>query len=146
MEAMRQSWTDERMDDLNARVDELGRRMDNGFNRVDADIRELREETKGEFAAFRLEMRERFDKIDERFDKIDERFEKMDERFQRVDARFDKMDERFEKVDARFERADERSIDRFEAMNGRLIATHRLMIQFCATTLAALLALIATQL
>jgi hypothetical protein len=36
MEAMaRESWTDERLDDLNQRVSE-------GFQRVDADIRELR--------------------------------------------------------------------------------------------------------
>ncbi len=35
MESMRESWTDERLDDLNHRVDE-------GFRRIDADIRELR--------------------------------------------------------------------------------------------------------
>jgi hypothetical protein len=36
MEAMaRESWTDERLDDLNQRVSE-------GFQRVDADIRDLR--------------------------------------------------------------------------------------------------------
>jgi hypothetical protein len=34
MESMRQSWTDERLDDLNTRVDD-------GFRRVDADLREL---------------------------------------------------------------------------------------------------------
>lgn len=34
MEAMRQSWTDERLDDLS-------RRMDDGFARVDADLRAL---------------------------------------------------------------------------------------------------------
>jgi len=38
MESMRESWTDERLDDLSHRVDE-------GFRRVDADIRELRSET-----------------------------------------------------------------------------------------------------
>lgn len=31
MEAVRSSWTDDRMDDLKAQVDELGRRMDAGF-------------------------------------------------------------------------------------------------------------------
>jgi len=35
MESMRESWTDERLDDLSDRVDE-------GFRRIDADIRELR--------------------------------------------------------------------------------------------------------
>lgn len=42
MEAMRQSWTDERLDDLS-------RRMDEGFRRVDADVRELRTEMNARF-------------------------------------------------------------------------------------------------
>jgi hypothetical protein len=37
MEAMRQSWTDDRLDDL-------ARRMDDGFNRMDADMRAMRTE------------------------------------------------------------------------------------------------------
>jgi hypothetical protein len=37
MAVMRDKWTDERLDDLNARVTE-------GFSRVDADLRELRAE------------------------------------------------------------------------------------------------------
>jgi hypothetical protein len=48
MEAMREAWTDERLDDLNGKVDQ-------GFRRVDADIRELRGD-----------MNDRFDKIDDR--------------------------------------------------------------------------------
>jgi hypothetical protein len=42
MEAMRESWTDERMDDLS-------HRMDKGFDRVDADVRELRTEMNARF-------------------------------------------------------------------------------------------------
>jgi len=38
MEAMRKSWTDERLDDMSCR-------MEDGFNRVDADLRALRSET-----------------------------------------------------------------------------------------------------
>jgi hypothetical protein len=38
---MRQSCTDDRLDDLNHRVGELSRRMDDGFNRVGADLRAL---------------------------------------------------------------------------------------------------------
>lgn len=57
MEAMREAWTDARMDDLNGKVDELGRRMDKGFNRVDADMRE----TRAELAAVRGEMNARFE-------------------------------------------------------------------------------------
>ncbi|HEY8501343.1 MAG TPA: hypothetical protein VIL21_01540 [Solirubrobacterales bacterium] len=39
MEAMREKWTDERLDDMNAR-------MSQGFQRVDADLRELRADVK----------------------------------------------------------------------------------------------------
>jgi tetrahydromethanopterin S-methyltransferase subunit G len=46
MEAMRKSWTDERLDDL-------ARRVDDGFDRVDA----------------------RFAQVDARFDKLDARFD-----------------------------------------------------------------------
>ena len=41
VDAMREAWTDERLDDLNERVGELGRRMDNGFNQVRDEIRSL---------------------------------------------------------------------------------------------------------
>jgi len=37
MEAMREAWSDDRLDDLN-------RKVDDGFRRVDADIRALRSE------------------------------------------------------------------------------------------------------
>jgi hypothetical protein len=53
METMqRATWTDERLDDLN-------RHVENGFNRVDADIREMRGE-----------MNARFERVDERFDAL----------------------------------------------------------------------------
>lgn len=39
MEAVREKWTDERLDDLNGHVTE-------GFRRVDADLRELRSDMK----------------------------------------------------------------------------------------------------
>jgi hypothetical protein len=44
MEAMREAWTDDRLDDL-------ANRMDRGFDRVDKNIRELRADTKSEFQA-----------------------------------------------------------------------------------------------
>jgi hypothetical protein len=68
MEAVRESWTDERLDDLNAKVDR-------GFDRIDADLRALRVETRTEFTALRGEMKAGFDRVDERFEKIDARFE-----------------------------------------------------------------------
>ena len=49
MEAMRDAWTDERLDDLNERVGELSRRMDEGFNA-------LRSESRAEFASVRAEI------------------------------------------------------------------------------------------
>jgi hypothetical protein len=61
MEAMREAWTDARLDDFRAetarRFDELGRHVDNGFNRVDADLREIR-----------VEMSESFEAMNKRFE------------------------------------------------------------------------------
>jgi hypothetical protein len=50
METMRESWTDERLDDMQGE-------MRRGFDRVDADIRDLR-----------TEMNMRFNAVDARFD------------------------------------------------------------------------------
>jgi hypothetical protein len=54
---MRESWTDERLDDLNAKVDD-------GFRNVDV----------------------RFEHVDRRFDEVDRRFEQVDQRFDRVEG------------------------------------------------------------
>jgi hypothetical protein len=48
MEAVREKWTDERLDDLNGKVDDLGRRMDLRFDSVDR----------------------RFERIDQRIDRL----------------------------------------------------------------------------
>jgi hypothetical protein len=52
MDAVREAWTDERLDDLS-------NRMDRGFDRVDTDLRELR-----------TEMNSRFGLVDARFDSM----------------------------------------------------------------------------
>lgn len=57
MPAMRESWTDQRLDDFAAHNDRR-------FDAVDAEIRDLR-----------AEMNARFEKIDARFEKLDARFE-----------------------------------------------------------------------
>lgn len=44
MEAMREKWTDERLDDMNVRMAE-------GFQHVDADLRELRSDMNNRFEA-----------------------------------------------------------------------------------------------
>ncbi|HEX8752883.1 MAG TPA: hypothetical protein VF731_05645 [Solirubrobacterales bacterium] len=73
MELMRQSWTDDRLDDfrteVNRRFDEVYRRfdevkrrfgeVDQRFNGVEAELRDVR-----------IEMRAGFDRMDERFDRM----------------------------------------------------------------------------
>ena len=53
MNAVRDQWTDERLDDLNHRVDE-------GFTRNEREFQAVRLEMRTEFAAVRSEMREEF--------------------------------------------------------------------------------------
>src|ERR1700754_5023867 len=74
MEAMRQSWSDDRLDDLN-------RRVDNGFARVDAEFVELRRDidqrfarVDAQFAEMRVEMNLRFDRLESRFDAMQRTF------------------------------------------------------------------------
>ncbi len=55
MEAMRQSWSDDRLDHLNRRVDE-------GFEQVD----------------------KRFEQVDKRFEQVDKRFDRLEDRFDRL--------------------------------------------------------------
>lgn len=66
MEAMRQSWTDERLDDFRG---DVNRRFD--------------------------EVDRRFDQVDQRFDKVDKRFDKveadMKSGFDQMNARFDSL-------------------------------------------------------
>lgn len=59
----RESWTDERLDDLNGKVDR-------GFERVDEEFRVQR----GEISELRKEMNSRFDSIDARFESLEGRF------------------------------------------------------------------------
>ncbi len=54
MEAMREKRTDERLDDMNARMAE-------GFNRIDAELRDSRSGIEAEFRGVRAEMNSRFD-------------------------------------------------------------------------------------
>jgi predicted nuclease with TOPRIM domain len=92
----REAWTDERLDDLAARVDR-------GFDRVDADIRELR-----------AEMKTGFERIDDRFERIDDRFERIDGRFERIDGRFERIDDRFSAMQAETNR-------RFDSMQQTMV-------------------------
>ncbi len=115
MEAMRNSWTDDRMDDLAGRVDAgIGRvhediaglrtethedvaalRIDNkelrsDLARFDRDLRAAtREELSTQVHAVRSEMREGFDRVDAQFNRVDAQFERVGAQFERIDARFD---------------------------------------------------------
>jgi broad specificity phosphatase PhoE len=88
METMRESWTDDRLDDLNGKMDLLRVETRTEFKAVRGEMKEefsaVRGEMKEEFAAVRREMKEGFDRVDARFErllyKIDERFQSMDER------------------------------------------------------------------
>ncbi|MGN6556968.1 MAG: hypothetical protein ACTHLH_03030 [Solirubrobacterales bacterium] len=56
----RETWTDERLDDLNKKVDNLDRRMEAGFADVGEEFRAVRSEMKSEFQAVRAEMKGEF--------------------------------------------------------------------------------------
>jgi len=71
VEALRQSWTDDRLDDLTADMNRRFEKVDKRFDKVD----------------------ERFDKIDERFDKVDRRFEKVDEKIQGLGVQMNRQNE-----------------------------------------------------
>ena len=46
---------------------------------------------------FKLDMNEKFHKIDQRFEKIDQRFDKVDQRFEKIDQRFEKLEDDMQK-------------------------------------------------
>ncbi|HEU4906100.1 MAG TPA: hypothetical protein VFT19_08305 [Solirubrobacterales bacterium] len=63
---MREAWTDERLDDLNAKVDEGFRRQEVQVAEVRTDIRDVRGEVRdvrGEVRELRTEMNGRFDQM-----------------------------------------------------------------------------------
>jgi hypothetical protein len=52
----RDNWTDNRLDDLNARVESIDRRMETGFAEMREEFRAMRGEMQGEFQATRTEI------------------------------------------------------------------------------------------
>jgi hypothetical protein len=83
MEAMMERWSDDRLDDLNRKVDGLARRTDNGFNRVDANLHELRSDMNARFEKIEADMSKRFEKVDTTMSK---RFEKVDTAIQTMSS------------------------------------------------------------
>jgi archaellum component FlaC len=120
MEAMRQTWTDDRMDDLAARVDV-------GFERVD----------------------EQFRRVDERFEQIDEQFRRIDERFERVEEKFDVLraensqlfEKQWEKTEMMLNAQRDESARMFMALNK---CVDLFMLALIPATLGVVAALIAS--
>jgi uncharacterized membrane-anchored protein len=67
METMRESWTDERMDDLSQRMDrgfdQVRAEMNRGFERADKDMRHGFNQVDEEMRDLRAEMNTRFDAL-----------------------------------------------------------------------------------
>jgi tetrahydromethanopterin S-methyltransferase subunit G len=66
MEAMRQSWTDDRMDDLSHRIEARFDEIDRRFERIEGEIR-----------GFRTEVNARFGEVHTRMDRMDDRLDAM---------------------------------------------------------------------
>lgn len=137
MEAMRESWTDDRMDDLNGKVDALHLEMRTDFQSVRADMKEefaaVRGEMREEFTAVRNEMKEEFAAV---------RTE-MKEEFHAVRG---EMREELHAVRGEMRAGFDKLEKRFQSMDQRLLETYRMMFVFCGLMLTALIGLIATQL
>lgn len=58
--AREDAWTDERLDDLNARVVGIDQRMEAGFKEIRGEFKAVRTEMRAEFIAVRSEMRADF--------------------------------------------------------------------------------------
>ncbi len=69
----RESWTDERLDDLSGRVSDGFRQVDERFRQVDDRF----ERVEGEIKDLRGEMTDRFDRVDSRFDQVNARIDGM---------------------------------------------------------------------
>jgi archaellum component FlaC len=124
MEAMRQSWSDDRLDDLNVKVDRGFEQIDKRFEAVDR----------------------RFEQVDKRFEQVDRRFEQVDKRFEQVDKRFDEIDRRFEKVNDEFVAVRREMKEGFESLHKAIIQVLITMVTFMAAGFSGLIVLIATQL
>jgi len=66
----RETWTDERLDDLQ-------KHMDEGFREVKAEIRSLRSEIKEEIATTRLELKGEIGEVRGGLQKLNERFDRL---------------------------------------------------------------------
>jgi uncharacterized protein YPO0396 len=119
----RETWTDERLGDLDKKIDQ-------GFERVAADGREVKAEVRN----LRSEMNGRFERVDDEFKGL--RTE-MSGHFERVDG--DIRELRAETSRA-FERVDDEFRELRTEMNGRFDAMQRTMILGFASIVASVIA------
>lgn len=63
MEAMRQSWTDDRLDDFRSETQRRFDEVDRRFDKVEAEISDLRGETKAGFESLNARFDARFDSL-----------------------------------------------------------------------------------
>ncbi|SRR5260221_4804560 len=144
MESMRESWSDKRLDDLSGRVSDGFRQVDRRFDRVEADLRGLRIETRTEFTAHRGEMGDGFAAL--RGEIGDEFTALRGEMKQEFAALRGEMRAEFTALRGEMKSGFERMDERFERIDGRFEALHRLLLQLGGVLVAALIGLIATQL
>lgn len=97
MEAMRESWTD-------ARLDDFGDHIDRRFDAVD----------------------HRFDAVDQRFDAVDQRFKAVDQRFdsleRRMESGFGRVDVELHRINDRLDAMHRLMLQTVVAMSGATIA------------------------
>jgi hypothetical protein len=114
MEAVRESWTDERLDDFRA---ETARRFDTLEHRMEEGFREQRNE------------------MSARFQQVDIRLGGMDARLDGMDTRLDRMDARLDGMAARLDAMQRTMVYGFVAMSGAIVAGFGGMAGLIATQL-----------
>jgi uncharacterized protein Yka (UPF0111/DUF47 family) len=88
MEAMRQSWSDDRLDDLQLE-------MRNGFARLETQIQQHAQQVEKQIELMEKRMDQRFEQVDQRLERVETRLDRVEERvefgFGRLDGRIDKL-------------------------------------------------------
>jgi hypothetical protein len=129
MDAMRDAWTDARLDDLNGRIGDMSRRMDEGFNRVDSKVDAMRADLDSKFDGMRADFDSKFDAMRTDFD-----------------SRFDGMRA---DTDSRFDGLRAETKAEFIAVRQEIASMQRLLIQvgggIIGTMAVGFLSLIATR-
>lgn len=132
MEAMRQSWTDDRLDDLRME-------MRAGFARTEQLIEQHAKQVEHRFEVLEKSIDQRFEQVDRRFDEVERHF---DQRLEQVDQRLEQVDKRLEQIDLRFMHVDHC----FERLGNRIDTFTYWLLGMATTIILALTALIATPL